>query len=123
MKGNQRMRYSLFSFVLCGLLLVCDVALSTSAFPRERAGETPAKLATEASRRGEELRRKWNLDSATGTRCLLVCCWRPIRILRQPRKLSAQSRWTLTTSKRSFRSHACDRASDGVTSPGRWRDA
>jgi Tfp pilus assembly protein PilF len=64
MKGNQKIRYSLFSSVLCGLLLLCDVALSTSAYPRETAGETPAKLATEASRRGEDLRRKWNLDSA-----------------------------------------------------------
>jgi tetratricopeptide (TPR) repeat protein len=64
MQGNQRMRYSLFSSVLCGVLLLCDGALSTTALPRETANETPVKLATEASRRGEELRRKWNLDSA-----------------------------------------------------------
>lgn len=64
MKGNQRMRYSLVSSVLCGVLLLCDAALPTSALPRETPGETPAKLATEALRRGEEMRRKWNLDSA-----------------------------------------------------------
>lgn len=64
MKGNQRMRQALFNSVLCGVLLLCGVALPTTARPRETAHETPAKLASEASRRGEELRRKWNLESA-----------------------------------------------------------
>ncbi|PYT05346.1 MAG: hypothetical protein DMF60_12275 [Acidobacteria bacterium] len=64
MKDNQRTRYSVFSAIFCGVLLLRDVALSTTGLPRETTGETPAKLATEASRRGEELRRKWNLDSA-----------------------------------------------------------
>ena len=64
MRGNQRIQYSLFSSVLCGVLLLSDVALPSSAFPRETSRETSAKPAIEASRLGEELRRTGDLNAA-----------------------------------------------------------
>lgn len=72
-KGNQKMRYTLLGSVLGVALLLCAARLpiasaldiETSAdTPRETHGETPPKSATDALRRAEELRRKWNLDSA-----------------------------------------------------------
>ncbi|MEK6406889.1 MAG: tetratricopeptide repeat protein [Acidobacteriota bacterium] len=68
-KGNQKMRHTLLGSVLGVALLLCAARLpSASALaietPGETPGETPPTLATEALRRAEELRRKWNLDSA-----------------------------------------------------------
>ena len=59
-----RMRQSL----LIVLLGVVTVSSSAGGFPRAHArpdgGESPSKLSSDALRRGEELRRKWNLDAA-----------------------------------------------------------
>src|SRR2546426_7210584 len=64
-KRNYRMRPTFFASVLGIVLLLCpNVSLIASALPHETPAETRAKLGVEALRRGEELRRKWNLDSA-----------------------------------------------------------
>ena len=53
---------------LLGVLLGLSALLHAGALPIAHArpywGESPAKLANEALRRGEELRRKWDLDAA-----------------------------------------------------------
>jgi Tfp pilus assembly protein PilF len=63
-KGKQRMRSTRLSSALGVVLLLCGSASPMASAPRKKPGERPAKLATEALRRGEELRRKWDLDSA-----------------------------------------------------------
>ena len=61
----QKMGHPLFSAILGITLLLHAGALPiTHARPYRERGESPAKLANEALRRGEELRRKWNLDGA-----------------------------------------------------------
>src|SRR6185295_10841006 len=63
MKSNNRIRDQLFSSALCCVLLICT-ALATTAFTHRPSNERPANPGTEALRRGEELRRKWELASA-----------------------------------------------------------
>jgi tetratricopeptide (TPR) repeat protein len=58
------MRYARFSSVLGFVLLLCGSASPMAGVPDNKAGERPAKMAAEALRRAEELRLKWNLDSA-----------------------------------------------------------
>src|SRR5713101_8448516 len=61
----QKMGQPLFSALLGITLLLHAGALPiTHARPYRARAESRAKLASEALRRGEELRRKWNLDGA-----------------------------------------------------------
>src|SRR5438552_6864641 len=61
----QQMGQHLFSALLGITLLLHAGALPiTQARPYRARAESRAKLASEALRRGEELRRKWNLDGA-----------------------------------------------------------
>ena len=61
----QKMGHPVFSAILGITLLLHAGALPiTHARPYRARGESPAKLASEALRRGEELRRKWNLEGA-----------------------------------------------------------
>jgi Tfp pilus assembly protein PilF len=64
-RGKQRMRYTRFGSALGVVMLLCGSASPMAdAPPDKEAAERPTKLAAEALRRGEELRRNWNLDSA-----------------------------------------------------------
>jgi tetratricopeptide (TPR) repeat protein len=58
------MRHTRFISILFFLLLLCDSASPMAAGRDNKTGERPARLTAAALRRGEELRAKWNLNSA-----------------------------------------------------------
>ncbi len=63
--SHLKMRKPLFSVLLGAVVLLHAGALPiTHARPCPPLGESPGELASEALRRGEELRRKWSLDAA-----------------------------------------------------------